>query len=188
LGEFLSLTQWIAIVIVVLGVVLSSLKQRVGHRVTWLGKSILLPLVSSVLLALSDITAKYALADISPWGMYAITSLCVAVTFLAISLRPSVIRQLVQMPKRNTSLLIIGFNEVMVVAARILFYWAMSIGSVSLVSTVSSTRPIFVFIFAFTISRFSPLLYEYESDTRILLFRFLAIALIVGGVAIIYLT
>jgi len=61
-------------------------------------------------------------------------------------------------------------------------------GPVSLVSAVSSTRPVFVFVYALIISRFSELLLERRASKGILLLRFIAITMIVGGVALIYLT
>ena len=61
-------------------------------------------------------------------------------------------------------------------------------GPVSLVSAIASTRPVFVFIYALVISRFSEFLLEQRATKGILLLRWIAITMIVGGVAIIYLT
>ena len=81
----------------------------------------------------------------------------------------------------------VTLNEAMAVIALVLFYWSMQRGPVSLVAAIYSIRPVFVFLYAFIISRFSNMLLESRSSGEALALRFVAIALIVGGIAIIYL-
>jgi len=187
-GEFLDTSQWVAIIIVVLGVILSTFKGVSGSRITWSGKVLGLLLASSIFWALSEVTAKYALAVITPWQMYALSHFSMAFIFLIISLRPRILNELARHEKRNSAIIIIIFNETIAVISVVLLYWAMERGPVSLVSAVSSTRPVFVFIYALIISRFSELLLERRANKGILLLRFIAIMMIVGGVALIYLT
>jgi hypothetical protein len=59
---------------------------------------------------------------------------------------------------------------------------------VSLVSTIASSRPIFVVIYALILSRTSPMFLEWQSGKGMLALRLIAIAMIVSGIAIIYLT
>jgi hypothetical protein len=59
---------------------------------------------------------------------------------------------------------------------------------VSLVSTVVSSRPIFVVIFALILSRVSPMFLQWQPGKAMLVLRLIAITMIVGGIAIIYLT
>jgi len=188
LSEFLGASQWLAIIIVVLGVLLASFRGDSGSRIALPGRILGLLIASSILWALSEVAAKYALAAISPWQMYALSHFSLAFVFLIISLRPHILKELAHHKKRNSSLIIIIFNETIAIIAVVLFYWAMQRGPVSLVSVIFSTRPVFVFVYALIISRFSELLLERRTDKRILLLRFVAITMIVGGVAIIYLT
>ncbi len=188
LGEFLDTSQWIAITIVVLGVILASLRRDSSSKLSWSGSVLSLLGASSVLFALSEVTAKYALALLSPWQMYSISHFAAAFVFLIISIRPRILRELAHHENRNSSIIIIFFNEIIAITSTVLFYWAMERGLVSLVSAISSTRPVFVFIYALIISRFSELLLERRTNKGVLLLRFIAISMIVGGVAIIYLT
>jgi len=188
LKETMNSLQWLAIVIVVLGVLFASIRRRIGARITWLGKPLLLLGVSSILWALSDITAKYALDYLSSWNMYWISHIILPLAFFGVALRRSVFRELMNFSKRNSSVIMVTLNETMAVIALVLFYWSVQRGPVSLVSAIYSSRPIFVFIYAVVISRFSHLLLEERSDRGALLLRLVAILLIVSGIAIIYLT
>jgi len=67
-------------------------------------------------------------------------------------------------------------------------FWAMERGPVSLVSTISSSRPIFVVIYALILSRVSPMFLEWRRGKVMLALRLIATAMIVSGIAIIYLT
>ena len=187
-GEFLDTSQWIAIIIVVLGVILATFRGSSGGKITWSGKVLCLLLVASVFWALSEVMAKYALAVISPWQMYALSHFSMAFIFLLISLRPRILSEWARHKKRSSAIIIIIFNETIAVISVVLLYWAMERGPVSLVSAVSSIRPVFVFIYALIISRFSDLLLERRANKGTLLLRFIAVTMIAGGVALIYLT
>lgn len=188
LNEAMSYLQWLAIIIVVLGVILASVRLGTGARVTWLGKTLIMLVASSILWAISDVMTKYALEYVSTWNMYWISHLILPLAFFCVSLRPSVFREIWNHNKRNSSFIMVTLNETMAVTALILFYWSMQKGPVSLVSAIYSSRPLFVFLYAVVISRFSHMLLERESTGGSLLLRFVAIALIVGGIVIIYVT
>jgi drug/metabolite transporter (DMT)-like permease len=188
LNETMSFLQWMAIIIVVLGVLLASVRLGMGHRVTWLGIPLLMLVASSILWAVSDVMTKYALGYVSTWNMYWISHLILPLTFFCVALRPSVFREIWNHEKRNSSFLVVIINETMAVISLILFFDAMQEGPVSLVSAIYSSRPLFVFFYAVVISRFSHMLLERESSGGSLLLRFVAIAMIVGGIVIIYVT
>jgi hypothetical protein len=83
---------------------------------------------------------------------------------------------------------LILFNEILAPAAIVISFWAMARGPVSLVSTLTSSRPIFVVIFALILSRLAPSFLESQSGRGMLIVRLVATVMIVGGIAIIYLT
>ena len=189
LNETISYVQWVAIVIVVLGVLLASVKLRgKGAHITWLGKPLVLLTGSSILWAISDVTAKYALEYMSYWNMYWIPHLILASAFLVVSFRVSVFRELINEKKRNSLFTIVFFNETIAVISIVLFYWSMQRGPVSLVSAIYSSRLLFVFLYAVVISRFSNLLLERRSDKGALILRFVSVILIVSGIVLIYIT
>jgi len=187
-GEFLGISQWISIIIVVIGVVLASFRHDSGSKTSYPVRVLGLLFVSSVLWALSEVTAKSALTVISPWQMYALSHFSMSFIFILISLRPRILREFVHHKKRGSSIVIILCNETIAVISIVLFYWAMERGPVSLVSAIASTRPVFVFIYAFIISRFSEFLLERRTSKGVLILRFIATAMIVGGISIIYLS
>lgn len=188
LGETLAYLQWLAIIIVVAGAVMVSIKQNPSGTTVWLGKPFLLLLGSSLFFALADIASKYALNYISFWNMFSITVFCLSGSFLLFSARPSVINQLVNMKGRNSSLALLSFNEILAPTASVLSLLAMKSGPVSLVSTIIGSRPLFVVIFAFILSRVLPRFLNWQSDGGMLVLRLVAIAMIFTGIAIIYLT
>jgi drug/metabolite transporter (DMT)-like permease len=188
LNETINFLQWVAIVIVVIGVLLTSIRFHSITQISWLGKPLILLTISSILWAVSDIMTKYALEYISTWNMYWISHLILPLLFFSISFRPSVFREIMNYQKRNSSLILLTLSETIAVTALILYYWSMQTGPVSLVSAIGSSRPLFVFLYAVIISRFSSFLLEEHTSNLTLFLRFIAISFIVGGIIIIYLT
>ena len=188
LGETLNYLQWIAIIIVVAGAVIISYRRSAGGSTTWQGTLFFLLIGSSLLMAMAHITAKYALTSVSFLNMYCIGAFCMSGLFFLISLRPHILQELGNMKQRNSSLTLIALNEIVVMIGVVLLFWAMERGPVSLVSTIISSRPIFVGIFALILSRVLPTLLEWHYGRGMLALRFIAITMIVVGIAIIYLT
>lgn len=188
LGETLGSLQIMAIVIVVAGVVIISVKKRTDSSKNWLGMTFFLLLGSSLLLAMADVVGKYALDYISFWNMYWISMLSLAVIFLFVSVRHSVIKELVHIVNPRSAMVLLTINEVLVVGSSIMLFWAMERGPVSLVSTIASTRPVFVIIYALIMSRFLPgVLLERNLSRKMLAVRLGATAMIAGGIVMIYL-
>jgi len=180
--------QWLAILIVVFGVLLASIRSLTGTKITWLGKPLILLAGSSILWAVSDIQAKYALDYMSTWNMFWISHIFHALAFLGVSFRRSVFREIIYYQKRKSALIMVFLNEAIFVTALILFYWSMQRGPVSLVSVIYSSRILFVFLYAVIISRFSSFLLEQHTAGATLLVRFIAVSLITSGIIIIYFT
>jgi len=188
LGETLNYLQWLAIIIVVAGAVMVSAKKSISGSTTWLGKPFLLLFVSSLFFAMADIASKYALAYLSFWNMFSLTAFCVSGIFLLVSVRPHILRQLGNMAQRNSIIALFASYEILAVTGITLSFWAMKRGPVSLVSTIIGSRPVFVVIFAIILSRILPAFLEWLPGKEMLALRLVATAMIVGGIAIIYLT
>lgn len=184
LDELLGYKEWLAILLAVAGVILISLQQDDRFKNIRLNRLLFPLLLSSMLFAVSNIALKYVLEDISYWNMFSISTLCFAVVFFSFSLRPSVLRQLKSMSKLHRSMSLLVFNEFAAASAGILSFLAISNGPVSAASTILNTRPAFVFLFALTISQFFPQLLNERFSKSVVLIRFIAIAMIVGSVAL----
>ncbi|MFC1932295.1 EamA family transporter [Chloroflexota bacterium] len=188
LGESLYYLEWLAIVIVVAGAVIISAEKSPSGATSRLGRPFLLLFVSSLLCAVADIANKYALAYISFWNAYSITMLCLSSIFLLASLRPHIIRQLRDMKQRNSSITLLAFNETLALVGIVLSFWAMERGPVSLVSTIIGSRPVFVAIYSLVLGLVLPQFLIRSTGKGMLVLRLVAIFMIVGGIAMIYLT
>jgi drug/metabolite transporter (DMT)-like permease len=188
LGETLGYLQWLAIIVIVSGSVIVSAKRGEGGITTWLGKPFFLLFIASLLIAVANIASKYALDYMSFWNVYWISTFCMSSIYLLFSLRPTVIRQLINMPGRNPALALIALNETLAMTGMLLAFWAMETGPVSLVSTITGSRPIIVFFLALVINRFLPKSLITEPAGRgSMVVRLIATLMIAGGIAIIYL-
>ena len=188
LGESLGYLQWLAVIIVVAGAIIISIEKSPPGSAGKLARPFLLLFLSSLCLALSDTTSKYALAYIAPLNMYAITVLCLAGVFWVISLRPSTIRQLGKMERRNSSLTMVVISATLSQIAMVLMFWAIEGGPVSLVATIMAARPIFIILYSVILGLILPGFLLRLAGKKTLILRFVATIMIVGGVSIIYLT
>ena len=188
LGESLRHLEWLAIVIVVAGAVIASFRQSASGPTTWRGKTFLLLLGAALLLAMADITSKHVLASISFWNLFCINAFCMSIPWLLLSTRRHIFRQLMNMKQRNSSLAIIAFNELLSPLAIVLSLWSIERGPVSLVSTIVSSRPIFVLIYALILSRALPTFLEWQPGRRMMAYRIIATTMVVSGIVIIHLT
>jgi len=187
LGETLGYLHWLAIVIIVGGALIISAKRSPGGSTTWLGRPFFLLIGASLMMATADVASKYALNYISFWNMYWIGSFCLSGIYLLFSLRPCVLREFGNMPWRNPVMAVIAGNETLAVVGIVLVFWAMESGPVSLVSTITGSRPIFVFFLALILNRVLPnFILERKLGRGALAVRLIATAMIASGIAIIY--
>lgn len=186
LGESLDSLEWLAIVIVVLGAVMVSITLSPSDSIRWRAKLLLL-FSASLLFAVADIAAKYALAYISFWNMFWLSAFCMSGIFLLVSVRPQVVGQVIKMEQRNSAMGLLVFNATLAPIGIVLSFWALERGPVSLVSTITSSRPMFVLMAALILSRLSPMFLEWRYGKWILAMRLITTAMIVGGIAIIHL-
>jgi len=184
LNEQLGWLQWLAIFITVGGAVLISVRWGAGERGVHLRRSFATLMVSSILFGVANIGSKYALEQISYWNMYGINSVCLGVLFLLASVRPATLRAIRDMTERNRVLVLMMVNECLAVTGFILSFWAIEQGPVSIVSTILSTRPAFVFIYAMTISQFFPAVLNERLSKGIVTTKVISIGLIISGVVL----
>ncbi|MFH1652025.1 MAG: EamA family transporter [Chloroflexota bacterium] len=188
LGERISALHWLAIILVVVGAVLVN-QGRAPVGLTRRSYAMLPPLVAaSLLFALADITSKYVLQYISFWHNFYLSAFCLAGAALAISVRPRVLRSLWEIPDRNATLGLLAVNEALAPFGVLLAFWAIEHGPVSLVSTITASRPVFVVIYSLVLGRFLPDILAWFSSNRNLWLRLGASLLIFSGIALIYLT
>ena len=188
LGETLSYLQWLAIFIVVAGAIMVSFKKSPSGSTAWLGKTLLILLGASIFIAMADVAAKYALAYMSSWSMVAFNRLGFVIVFSAISVRPSVFKELASMKRKHTTIPLIYLSETIAMIGIAFLLWALESGPVSLVSTIAGSRPIFVAMYTLILSRISPQFLIWSGGKWMWALRLVATAMIVVGITIIYLS
>lgn len=184
LGESLGYIQWLSIFMTVAGAVLISVRRGAGGRGAKLRKSFVMLVGSSLLMGVANIASKYALDYFSFWNVYSISALCFGLIFIVSSMRPRVFRELRDLSGRKQVLPLLVLNEGIGFVGIILAFRAIEQGPVSLVSTLLSTRPFFVFIFAFVLNRFLPAVLEERLSRGTTVLKIISIGLIIGGVTL----
>lgn len=185
LDETLGLKEWLAIFITVAGAVLISTRWDSRSHAAQLRKSFAALMMASLLMGISNTASKYALDYISFWNMYSINAFCFCAIFLLLSVRSSVLKDLWNISRRNLTVTLIALNESVALVGIILSFWAIERGPVSLVSTILSTRPAFVFLFAVGLTRILPSILEERLTKGTVITKVISIALIIIGVTII---
>lgn len=184
LGETLAWQQWLAVVIVASGAVLISLNVEPSLTQLERPRSALI-LLATVLFALADVTGKVALEHLSFWNLFWIGAAVMGATFLAVALRPGVVRGIAALPDRRGSIALLAVNEVIAPVGIVISYWALQHGPVSLVSTLLSARPLFVLVYALLLGAWMPGFLLRSGGRRLVTVRVVATLMIVGGIAVI---
>ncbi|MDD5127599.1 MAG: EamA family transporter [Dehalococcoidales bacterium] len=186
--ESLSYLQWLAILIVVSGTMMISFEKNPAAGKN-MGKSLFRMFVSALLWAISDILRKKALmTGFSPWNAFCLYEFCMIAVFLAVALRPVIIRQWLNYKERKAAIGYVLLDETVSLVGIALQFWALNTGPVSLVSTVIGSRPVFVAVYSFLLGLFLPNFLIHTSNRLLMLTRIAATILIVVGINMINLT
>ena len=183
LGEILSIAQCLAILIVVVGAFSISLRSSAGNLFT-INKAFPVLIAASILTALAHITGKYSLEKIEVEFVYAVRNFFMA-TFLAMFIRPKDAVTVIRALKNPQTLALVIVGETILAPIGIfLNVAASSIGAISIVSTVTASRPFFVFLYGSILSVGPFRLLDESIDIRTLATKAISISLIIGGIAL----
>ncbi|NQT50048.1 EamA family transporter [Candidatus Kuenenbacteria bacterium] len=174
-AERLTLMNYVGIIAIVLGAIIISHKKSIS-KVTHKG-FLILPFVAMGMFAFRNILIKYITLEISFWPMlfwFGVGGLLVPLILLIFH-HPH-IRE-----KAKSGIIHLCFIALLSGLALISFTKAISIGSVSLVSALMSTKPMLVFFVATFLSFFYPKIILERHSRAVLLKKTVAIALIVAG-------
>ena len=184
LSERLTALHWIAILVTISGTVIVSLGRTDRNQPMVLGSPVVLLMICSILMAISQIMNKAALDDMTFWNLFVVRSLGFTVVAVLLPLRPSVIRECRQVLRDRVAFGMIVLNEGGIAFGTMaLMLWAISLGPVSLVATVMSTRPLFVFVLSVILSSGVWRLLDEPLERDILTRKLVSTTMIVGGVA-----
>ncbi len=181
-GETMAAGQWIAILVVVAGAFIISLRTTSGGSIVRLTRAFPILIGASLFTALALLTGKYALEELPVWFVYAIRNYGMVVVFVFLW-RPGAFRQLFRAVRSwKTLLLLLTAEFSLAPLAVVLNVTAISLGPVSLVATLTATRPIFVFIYGTILSMPALKLLDEPLDRPTLAVKLVAIIMVVGGI------
>ena len=184
LGESLTQLKWLAIVIVVAGAILISVRPGISSSIKWPAKTTLLLFGASLLFAASDVASKFVLADISAWNLLWINMFLLSAVLLIPSIRPATLNQWRKLKQKKIVIAFLTSESTLAMVGIGLMLMAIERGPVSLVSAIAGSRPAFVVVFALILSRTLPDFLNWEPGKGMLALRFIATAMIVGGIII----
>ena len=184
LQEDLSVIHWAAIVVTVAGAALISLRWTDHSQKELLGSSFFLLLLASALVAGGQFLSKVALEEMSVLNLHVLRNVGLGMACMLIPLRPSIIRETRQVlaDRKGTGVLVLNEGIIALVAS-LLTLWSIALGPVSLVVTVMSTRPLFVFVMSVLLSFGVWKMLEEPLDRGTVVRKMVFTAIIVAGVA-----
>jgi drug/metabolite transporter (DMT)-like permease len=188
LGEQLSNWQWFAVAVVVSGAVLISIRRDGRHHGPFITRAFWKLVAAALIFAFSDVGNKYALESLPTWNVYTINIFFMALVFVMVTLRPSALRSLLNMPRRGFNLFLVLLNVAIGMLGTWLIFTAMDAGPVSLVATIAGSRHAFVIFYGLLLHGVVANFIEWDSGLVPFLVRLVAILMITGGIAVIYLT
>ena len=182
LGENFTWQQIFGIAAVVAGAILISLKWDARGGAHFHVRPALMLLTAAVFIAISNVTNKYALGYMSYWNSATLIFLISAVLFLAICIRPSVLREVAGLKERSLTIGLALANQAVAIVVSILAYWAIQLGPVALASAVFNSKPLFIFIFSGIVGHLFPRFLPPERSSRkVMIIRASATLAVVGG-------
>ena len=150
LSESLTPVQWAAVIATVTGAALLSLRTNAGYGKVFLHNSFYILMLGAFIMACGNVTIKVALDDLPILFTHGLRMLGLGIVFLIFNMRSTPwkdVRSLVT--RRSPVLLLMVVNETIIANAGLLMMlWALSLGPVSLVTALISTRAFFVVVYS----------------------------------------
>jgi len=181
LQEFLSTEKYLGIALLVLSAFLISYK-KMGKKFT-ISIAIVLILFYAFGTASMKVLTKYALNNIDYWSFFSwslVGDLLGAFLLLIPSkIRKNFIKHMLEIDKKT--LLIVLIADLLSWVGYIFLFIATSIGKVSLVTALMSIQPLIVFMFTIILTVRKPKILKEEINKTSLLFKSMAVILILVG-------
>jgi drug/metabolite transporter (DMT)-like permease len=183
LGEVMSPGQWLAIVVIVGGAFLISLRGSISKRVVQLNRAFPILVGASLFTALALLTGKYALEALPVPFVFSLRNFGMGAVFVLLW-RPGAFGQLFQAVRNGQTLLLLFLAEFSLAPLAVfLNVVAINLGPVSLVGALTGTRPFFVFIFSSLLSAGAWRLLNEPLERGTLAVKLASIIMIVGGIS-----
>jgi bacterial/archaeal transporter family protein len=181
--DIVSATQWVGILVVVGGAVMINLRKVDGRYRIARGKAFAVLLLAAFVLGWAFIVSDEATDRLNVGATQGLRALGMGVGVLLFTWRPRYTRPLIiALQNRRTAGLMFVTEGILGPSAAFVFVYALSVGSVSLVTTVAAIRPLAILALSLALStRYWNVLNE-PMDRETVTLKIIATLFIVGGV------
>jgi transporter family protein len=183
LSETLSPVHWSAICLTIAGAILISVQRTGTAGRPVLHRSFLWLLLAALLSAGGQFLSKMAVEDMEFWNLFVVRTLALTVACVVLPFRPSVLAETRGMLSSPGGAALLIVNEAAIAfGAVFLMLLAISLGPVSLVATVMSSRPLIVLTITVVLNSRMPGMLDEVLDRKTLVQKGISAAMIVGGI------
>lgn len=183
LGERLTAVQSIAVIVIISGAALLSLRREKGALRIATGRAFLLLVAASAILGAAFVVTKLATETTSIWAIQGISTIVLGIAILTVVLRPAPIAHIPTYLRHPPTVSLMLLTEGLIAPAAILtLIIALEAGPVSLVSVITATRPLLVLLLTIALSTPAWNILREPLDRETIGLKTTSTALIVGGV------
>ena len=184
LDEHLSVLHWVSILLVVAGAGLVMVGQKQEEGVQNNRVAMTFVFLASAATAVGMVTSKVALEEMNFWNVLALRSIFLGAVLLVPGLMPQGLRQAKVVLADPKAVGLILFAEALIApVAMYAMLLALSLGSAALVTTLLSTRPVFVLLISASLSTRVWNLMNEPLTRDVLVLKSTSTAMVVGGAA-----
>lgn len=183
LGERLSAVHWLAIFLVVAGIVLTSSHQALGSIRLRNPKTLLIALGASLAMAAYSVIGKASLEYVSFWHLLAFSSLWTAPVSGIVARRMGSWPEVLNISKKAAPFATTAGSSLAIMTAFAFGFMAFERGPVSLASAIMATRPLWIVVYSIGVAYIAPRLVIEPVSATGLKSKAVAAALVVLGVS-----
>ncbi len=181
LGEVFNFEKYLGIISIVIGGALISYKKI--EKKWYFSSAVKFILISALLWGASSVISKYTLGfiDFFTLTLWQLIGYLIfgPLFLLSRKVRTSFLKDIRRFNKKIIILMIL--NTLIYLIGVLSFYFAASIGMISLVYAIVSTQPLFIFIYMLMMTRLAPKIVKERIDKSTIFLKIMAIFLIILG-------
>lgn len=186
LNENLLFIQYVGFALILLGGLLISTKRNALKKIH-ISKALFMMLASGIMLDVYYLLEKYVYQNQPFWNGFMWIRLGSFIGALTILTIPKYRKSFIQM-KNNLNFKSFGLifgGELLNLIALVSIGFALSLGSVSLVTSLTNFQPLFLLAYVILLSKFFPRLYQEKLSKKIIFVKVIAVALLIFGLYLI---
>lgn len=179
LNEKLSLVDWLGILMIVVGAFMVTWERKSREKIVNI--AYIYALIAAVLSSTGNAVAKDAMVTMSSVALNAISFFAAVPLYFLLLINKDVLREVRANIKDGKTMLLFFIRSIIGYVGLLSLLVALKIGSLSIVSAISGTQPLFVLSMSILFSIFAPKVVHESVDSKTISKKLLAIVLIVAG-------